>query len=152
MPNPSPYRVPPITDGRDLINKTLQQLHKEGELIMGDFDNLAAEMKRRELRQQTVRARATSNDALAAWERYEHLPVNPASAGLFDQIEQDAFTTGYDLGRDAVATQLRIANLQAERDRLERYLDANGIDRNGNSQVVIQYDTLTAEIREGLGL
>lgn len=147
---PNPFSPSPIDTRKDLINRTLDQLRKEGELNMGDFDNLAAEMKRRDRRQQEIRTRATSNDALAAWEKYEAIPRNREVP--FDYDEQDAFTTGYDLGRDEVAAQLRIANLQTERDRLERYMEANGIDRVGNSQVVIQYDTLTAEIREGLGL
>lgn len=120
---------------------------------MTEFPNLAAHARAHSW--DKARHRATSTEALNAWARYAELPVNPASAGLFDQIEQDAFTTGFDLGRDtteSITAQLRISNLQAERERLERRMEAAGIDPNGETQSAIQLDALTAEIREGLGL
>lgn len=100
-----------------------------------------------------ARHRATSNEALTAWEQYQSIPRNKEVP--FDFDEQDAFTTGFDLGRDtteSITAQLRINNLQAERDYLERRMDALGADRNSNSQLAIQLDAVVAEIREGLGL
>lgn len=94
MPSPTPYRVPPITDGRDLITKTLQQLHKEGELIMGDFDNLAGYA--RDHHWTDVRRTAASNDAIEAWDQYaQTLPTLNHYSAI-----RDAFTTAFDLGRD----------------------------------------------------
>ncbi|MET0994079.1 MAG: hypothetical protein ABWY20_08340 [Mycobacterium sp.] len=110
---------------------------------MGDFDNLAAEMTRRERNMRTVRGRGVSEAAEKAWAEIEWAP--------FADDEKNAFVTGFDLARDTTPINYaRIAVLQTERETIRRQMERDGTPKNSAAPSAERYWAIDKEIREAL--